>query len=140
MIFWKRIVIAQHERGLLFRERSFETILEPGIHWIPRKRTQVEIYDLTVPEFQHARADFLLKDARGTVEKYLQVVETSDREVGVVYKNGKVAGVIAPGKRQLYWRGPIEVRIVKQDISKEFELLPDLAKVLARTKLDASVA
>jgi regulator of protease activity HflC (stomatin/prohibitin superfamily) len=140
MIFRKRIVIAQHERGLLFRKRSFETILEPGIHWIPRKETQVEIFDLTVPEFQHARADFLLKDARSTVDEHLQVVETSDREVGVVYKNGKLAGVLAPGKRQLYWRGPIDVRVVKQDISKEFELLPELAKVLARTKLDASVA
>jgi regulator of protease activity HflC (stomatin/prohibitin superfamily) len=67
-------------------------------------------------------------------------VETSDREVGVIYKNGKLAGVLAPGKRQLYWRGPIDVRVIKQDISKEFELLPDLAKVLARTKLDAGVA
>jgi regulator of protease activity HflC (stomatin/prohibitin superfamily) len=143
MIFMKRIVIAQHERGLLFRNRTFETVLEPGVYRMfdPLKRTYVQVFDLTVAEFEHPRVDFLVKDARATVEKYFQIVETGDREVGVVYKNGKLAGVLAPGKRQLYWRGPVDVRVVKHDISREFELLPDLAKVLARTKaLDTPVA
>jgi regulator of protease activity HflC (stomatin/prohibitin superfamily) len=144
MAVMKRIVIAQHERGLLFRNRSFETVLEPGVYRMfdPLKRTYVQVYDLTAPEFEHPRVDFLVKDARATVEKYFQIVETGDREVGVVYKNGKLAGVLAPGKRQLYWRGPVEVRVVKHDISREFELLPDLAKVLARAKtsLDPQVA
>jgi regulator of protease activity HflC (stomatin/prohibitin superfamily) len=139
----KRIVIAQHERGLLFRNRTFETVLEPGVYRMfdPLKRTYVQVFDLTVAEFEHPRVDFLVKDARATVEKYFQIVETGDREVGVVYKNGKLAGVLAPGKRQLYWRGPVDVRVMKHDISREFELLPDLAKVLARTKaLDTPVA
>jgi regulator of protease activity HflC (stomatin/prohibitin superfamily) len=143
MIFMKRIVIAQHERGLLFRNRTFETVLEPGVYRMfdPLKRTYVQVFDLTVAEFEHPRVDFLVKDARATVEKYFQIVETGDREVGVVYKNGKLAGVLAPGKRQLYWRGPVDVRVMKHDISREFELLPDLAKVLARTKaLDTPVA
>jgi hypothetical protein len=30
----KRITIAQHERGLVFRNRTFETVLEPGVHWL----------------------------------------------------------------------------------------------------------
>ena len=34
MLGFKRITIAQHERGLVFRDRSFETILEPGVHWL----------------------------------------------------------------------------------------------------------
>jgi regulator of protease activity HflC (stomatin/prohibitin superfamily) len=144
MISMKRIVIAQHERGLLFRNRSFEAVLEPGVYRMfdPFKRRYVQVYDLTAPEFEHPRADFLVKDARATVEKHFQIVETGDREVGVVYKNGKLAGVLAPGKRQLYWRGPVEVRVVKHDISREFELLPDLAKGLARAKssLDTQVA
>ena len=134
MFVMKRI-IAQHERGLLFRNRSFDALLEPGVHrFNPFKRTHVQVYDLTVPEFEHPHVDFILKDARATVERHFQIVETSDREVGVVYKNGKLAGVLAPGKRQFYWRGPIEVRVVKQDISQDFEVPVDLAKVLARAK------
>jgi regulator of protease activity HflC (stomatin/prohibitin superfamily) len=136
MLGIKRITIAQHERGLLFRHRSFKAVLEPGVHWSfdPLQRTEVQVYDLTVPEFEHPRVDFLVKEARETIAKYFTITELSDREVGVVYKNDRVAGVLAPGKRQLHWRGPIEVRVERQDITKEFELSKALAKVLARAK------
>src|SRR5689334_2794721 len=102
----KRVTIAQHERGLVFRNRSFERILEPGVYRIfdPLKRTEVQVYDLTVPEFEHARVDFLVKEARSEIEKHFSIVELGDREIGLVFKNDRVSGVIAPGKRQLYWR------------------------------------
>jgi regulator of protease activity HflC (stomatin/prohibitin superfamily) len=132
----KRITVAQHERGLLFRNRSFEAVLEPGVYRIfdPLKRTEVQVYDLTVPEFEHPRADFLVKEAREAVEKYFSIVELGDREVGLVLKNGKISGVLAPGKRQLYWRGPVDVRVEVHDIGEEFTLDPRVAKVLARAK------
>ena len=144
MLGFKRVTIAQHERGLVFRNRNFKTILEPGVYRIfnPLKRVEVQIYDLTVTEFEHPRVDFLVKEARATIEKYFTLVELSDREVGVVYKNGRVAGLVAPGKRQLYWRGPVDVRVDKFDFCKEFELPKELAKVLVRAKqpLAAQVA
>jgi regulator of protease activity HflC (stomatin/prohibitin superfamily) len=42
----------------------------------------------------------------------------------------------------LYWRGPIDVRVEKQDIGKEFEIAKNLAKILVRAKqpLAAQVA
>jgi len=136
MLGIKRITIAQHERGLLFRHRSFKAVLEPGVHWSfdPLKRTEVQVCDLTVPEFEHPRVDFLVKEARETIAKHFTIVELSDREVGLVYKNDKVAGVLQPGKRQLYWRGPIEVRVERQDITQEYELSKALAKLLVRAK------
>lgn len=132
----KRITIAQHERGLLFRNRSFEAVLEPGVHRIfdPLKRTAVQVYDLTVPEFEHPRVDFLLEEAREMVSKYFTVEEIGSSEVGVVYKNGRVSGILAPNTRQLYWRGAIGVRVERHDISREFELAKGLAKVLVRAK------
>ena len=140
----KRITIAQHERALVWKNGAFWRVLEPGVHWLfaPLARLSVEKYDLTVPEFEHARVDFLVKEARATVERYFDVVELGEREVGVVYKNGKLAGVLAPGKRQLYWRGPVEVRVEKHDIANEFAIRADLARLLvrARAPLAAQVA
>jgi regulator of protease activity HflC (stomatin/prohibitin superfamily) len=132
----KRITIAQHERGLVFRNRTFERVLEPGVHWLvdPFKRTDVQVYDLTVPEFEHARIDFLVKEARETIDRYFEIVELGDREVGVVYKQGRVAGILAPGKRQLYWRGPVTVRVEKYDLSERYELPRDLSKLLVRAR------
>ena len=140
----KRITIAQHERGLLFRNRSFEAVLEPGVHRIfdPLERTEVQVYDLTVPEFEHPRLDFLLEEAREMVAKYFVIEQIGYSEVGVVYKSGKLSGVLAPGTRQLFWRGAIEVRVDRQDISESFELTKGLAKLLVRAKqpLATSVA
>jgi regulator of protease activity HflC (stomatin/prohibitin superfamily) len=132
----KRITIAQHERGLMFRNRSFETVLEPGVQWKydPLDRIQTQVYDLTVPEFEHPRVDFLLEAADGAIAAYFQIVELGDREVGLVYKNGIISGVLAPGKRQIYWRGPVEVNVVRYDITKEFTVATAIAKVLVRAK------
>jgi regulator of protease activity HflC (stomatin/prohibitin superfamily) len=135
MLGFKRITIAQHERGLVFRNRSFETILEPGVHWLfnPFVRIDVQVYDLSVPEFEHPRVAFLVAESRATIERYFEIVELTDREVGVVYKQGRVAGVLAPGKRQLYWKGPFDVRVVRYDLG-ELELPRELAQLLVRAK------
>ena len=48
------------------------------------------------------------------MERHFQIVELTEREMGVAYKNGTLAGVLAPGRRQLYWKkGPTEVRVQK---------------------------
>ncbi len=113
MLGFKRVAIAQHERGLLFRNQNLETVLGPGIYLIfsPLKRIEVQVYDPSVAEFEHARVDLLVKEARATIEKHFAIVELGEREVGVVYKDGRAARLLAPGTRQLYWRGPVEIRV-----------------------------
>jgi regulator of protease activity HflC (stomatin/prohibitin superfamily) len=147
MLMIKRLVVAQYERALVWKNKSFTGVLEPGAHWMvdPFNRVAVQSYDLTVPEFEHPRADLLISEARPVVEKFFQVVELGEREVGLVYKQGLLAGVLPPGKRQLYWRGPVDVRIDKIDIGDSatgFEVPVSVAKLLARAKqpLAAQVA
>jgi regulator of protease activity HflC (stomatin/prohibitin superfamily) len=134
----KRIVIAQHQRGLKWRNGRFETVLEPGVTWVfdPYKRVQIELFDLTVAEFEHPKAGFLLAENRDAVERHFDVVEIGIQEVGVVFKDGQVAGVLAPGTRQVYWRGPTVVRVEKFDISTEFELPSHLARLVGNGKVN----
>jgi regulator of protease activity HflC (stomatin/prohibitin superfamily) len=94
----------------------------------------VRVYDVTVAEFAPPRADVLVKDARAALEPYVQIVELGDREVGLVYKNERLATVLAPGKRQLYWRGPVEVRVEVRDIASEFALDAATARILTGTR------
>ncbi len=129
----KRIVIAQHERGLFFKHRRLVQVLEPGAYWITdfAGRYQVEVHDLTVPEFAHPRADFFLKESPELSERYFQVVELGAHEVGLVYKNGRLASILAPSTRHLYWKGPIEVKVETVDISEDFAVSKALLKQLA---------
>jgi regulator of protease activity HflC (stomatin/prohibitin superfamily) len=74
------------------------------------------------------------------LEPYVQIVELGDREVGLVYKNERLAGVLAPGTRQLYWREPVKVRVEVRSLAREYVLDADTARVLTRTKGLAGVA
>jgi regulator of protease activity HflC (stomatin/prohibitin superfamily) len=134
MMGMKRITIAQYERGLLFRNRSFEAVMESGVHWLfdPLNRTEIKVYDVAVAEFEHPRVDVLIAEARALIERHLMIVELGDREVGLVYKNDRLVSVLPPGKRQLYWRGPVTVRVVVKDISRDFALDADTARILSR--------
>jgi regulator of protease activity HflC (stomatin/prohibitin superfamily) len=68
------------------------------------------------------------------MERYFDIVELTDGEAGLVYKNGKLVGVLAPGKRQLYWKGPTEVQVEKIDLNTDLNLPDRVAKLLARAK------
>lgn len=132
----KRVWIAQHERALVWENKMFSGVLEPGKHWLVKLfgTVDIQVYDLTVPEFEHPRVDFLVKEARPIMENYFHIIELTDSEVGLVYKNGRLASVLAPGKRQLYWKGPIEMKVDKIDISVDLEVPARVAKLLARAK------
>jgi len=129
----KRYVIAKQERGLYLKDRSIEDILEPGVYWIfdLLGRVKVDVYDITEPAFTHYFEDVLIKDQAELREKYFQLVELGEFEVGLVYKNGKLASVLAPATRQLYWEGPVDVRVEVQDIASDFEVPRALVRLVA---------
>ncbi len=134
MLGYKRIVIAQNERGLHFYDRRLIAILEPEIYrWFdPQNRHEVQRYDLTVAEFEHPWLDVLLQTDAALVKRHFQVVETSEQQVGLIYKSGRLTGVMPPATRRVYWRGPVEVRVDLIDIANDYTLSRAHAALLAR--------
>jgi len=139
MFAYKRIVIAQHERGLYLKDRSIKTVLAPGVYRIldPLGRVSVEVYNLTVPEFEHPYIDVLVTEQSALCERHFQVIELNEYEVGLVYKNGKLNGVLAPATRQLYWKGPIDVKVEVLGISEDFALPRDKVGLIAHARADS---
>jgi regulator of protease activity HflC (stomatin/prohibitin superfamily) len=139
MFVYKRIVIAQHERGLYLKDRSIKKILAPGVYRIldPLGRVSVEVYNLTVPEFEHPYIDVLVTEQSALCERHFQVIELSEYEVGLVYKNGKLNGVLAPATRQLYWKGPIDVKVEVLSIAEDFALPRDKIGLIAHARAES---
>lgn len=135
----KRIVIAQHERGVYLKDRSIVKILEPGIYRVfdLLGRVAVEVHNLTVPEFNHPYVDVLVKENRELVDKYFQFIELGEYEVGLVYKNGKLNGVLAPGTRQLYWKGIVDVKVEVLNIEQDFAVAKEKVGLIAHARMDA---
>lgn len=143
-MFYKRIVIAQHERGLYLEDRDIKRILNPGVHHLFDffKRVNVVIYDLTQVEFSHPTEDVLLKQKQDLCELYFQVVELKEFEVGLVYRNGVLSDLLPPATRKFYWRGLIDIKVEVVNIKEQYQLPEDKAKLLTsvnqpalRTKL-----
>ncbi|MDH5178320.1 MAG: slipin family protein [Gammaproteobacteria bacterium] len=135
----KRIVIAQHERGVYMQDRNVVKVLEPGIYRIfdLTGRIAVEVHNLTVAEFNHPYLDVLVKEHRDLVDQYFQFVELGEYEVGLVYKNGKLADILAPGTRQLYWKGLVDVKVEVVNIEHDFALAKDKARLIAHARMNS---
>jgi len=68
---------------------------------------------------------------RGNIAQHERGLVFRDRNFVTV--DGRVHAP-APGSRQLYWRGPIDVRVERFDLTKDFEVPASLAALLARAK------
>ena len=132
MLMLKRVQVALYERALVYRDRNLERVLAPGKYWLLGRGLEVQIYDVSKAEIDLPRADVLVAEARATLESYVQIVELGDREVGLIYKKERLTGVLSPGTRQLYWRGPVSVRVEVRDISTDCMLDAPTARVLLR--------
>jgi regulator of protease activity HflC (stomatin/prohibitin superfamily) len=138
---YKRVVIAQHERGLHLKNRSLTAVLEPGVYRIldPLARVEVHVHNITVTEFTHPQADVFVKSAPELVARHFHVVHLADGQAGLVYKDEVLADVLAPGARRLYWKEPVAVRIEVLDVAKELEVPETVRKLLARPREDLAL-
>jgi regulator of protease activity HflC (stomatin/prohibitin superfamily) len=136
--FWKlykKVEIADHERGLLFRRDNFVRVLLPGVYRFvdPADRRHVDRYDLTSPVFEHPIEEFLVK-THPELREHLHVTLLGDRQVGLVYVDGKLADVLAPATRKIFWKGLHDVRVDVHDITADFAVARDLVSLLAHLR------
>ena len=100
---------------------------------------EVHIHDLTVTEFTHPQADVFVKSAPELVARHFHVVQLADGEAGLVYKDGVLVDVLAPGARRLYWKEPVDVRVEILDVATELEVPEKVRKLLARPREDLAL-
>jgi regulator of protease activity HflC (stomatin/prohibitin superfamily) len=113
MFGYKRVVIAQYQRGLEFRNGALQAILAPGVYRVfdPLRRQTFVIEDVSQPEATFAKAEIFVRENPQLVARHLELVTIAENEVGLVSKDGKLASILAPGARQVYWNGPVKVDV-----------------------------
>ncbi|MCP3869487.1 MAG: slipin family protein [Gammaproteobacteria bacterium] len=136
MFGYKRIVVAQHERGFLFYDRQLSKVLEPGVyrHFDPLGRVQVELHDLGQAICANRNVELLMKSVGNLMEPHLETVAMTDYQVGLIFRDNKFVDIVAPGERKAYWKVPYELRVDRVDLRSELELPADLADTVFRTR------
>lgn len=137
MLFIREFVVCKHERGLLFKNGDFLRFLAPAVYrfFDPGKRYEVERFDICEPTFEHRLLDFLVRWYPDEIDALFVRVETSATQVALIYRNGQPWTVVAPGRRALYWKGVVYLKVEIVDVEQDLAVAP----LLTRALVDAAV-
>src|SRR6478736_9975923 len=106
---FRRILIGDNERVLVIRKRRFGEILEPGERWMFTLGRGIELDRRNVRELVYSGewADYIANSRPEVAERFFTVVETSEAQVALVCLDGRLARVIGPSSRVLFWKGAV---------------------------------
>lgn len=133
----KRLVVKKNERGLLFAEGDFVSILEPGLYrrFDPRNRLSLETFSLNTPLFEHRLAGYLRQHEPALVERCFERFDLDDQQVGLRFEDGLLVELLPPGARRLYWKGQAEQRLEPIELSQTYRLDSELVARLSQPSL-----
>lgn len=130
MLFMKRIKVAKFEKALLFRDREFQGVLEPGRHWFvdPLGKVRADVVSIRAPWLVHKDLDVIVKS--GALDGKAAVIDLQDHERALVWIDGRFDAVLGAGLWAL-WTGFRRVKIEIVDaraVRFEHERLQDVLK------------
>src|SRR5262245_4907468 len=100
MLQIQRITVGDGERGLLYRNRRFERVLEPRVYWLANVLGRIEVRKVDIEQ----NACYIGKDIDAVIERLgdrldetFLLADIGVDEVGLASHNGKLAYALAPG-------------------------------------------
>jgi len=136
----RRMVIGDNERVLVIRKGRFARILGPGEYWLFGFGIAVVRLNVGDVVFESEWADFIVDSHPDTVARHFTVVETGETQVAVVYLDGRLARVVGPAQRVLFWKGAASVTFEVLDAAAEPEAPARLLRSLARLGAQSGVS
>lgn len=128
----RHILAGDNELVFVIRKRRFAEVLGAGERWIFGRGIELERHNTRQLVLASEWADTLVRSHAALAAQYFVVIETGDAQVAVVYLDGRLARVIAPAQRVLYFRGAREVTFEVIDVRAEPEVPARLVAALAR--------
>jgi regulator of protease activity HflC (stomatin/prohibitin superfamily) len=136
MKFKTTILVADHERALLYRDRQFVRVLEPGKHafWDLKQECHWEVMDLKDCEFKHANGSVLA--LKPELAAHLLEVKTNNAQAALIYKNGKLATILSPDDQRYYWKAAAEWEVTLIDLNKQVRIETALLREIIHQGLE----
>lgn len=135
----ERLILRETERAIVLRKGRLDAILGAGEHVLPRRKTEVQKHDLSIPRFTSVYAEALIRTRPDLVERHLMVVETGADQVKIVNRNGRAHEVITPDTRALHWLDAGEWTVDTVELGETHAVEDRLAKRLMRSGLTKTI-
>ncbi len=140
---FQTFIIAENERGFLYRNQQFDTLLMPGRHRVYRGRDELVCQRFNLAQMYFTQPmghKLLVEHAEISAHIHNWVIDTS--EVGILYLNDRMHALVAPGERVMIWKAVGDVRLERVSLSGELQLeakLYNAIKLLGLNKLNRLV-
>ena len=112
----KRTFVRDHELALRFRNGNLRDVLGPGSAWaldLPFRRLRDEVVDTRKTRFTHRLIDVLVRNP--VLVPYLTIVDLRDTQRAIVWREGRLAFILGPGKHAL-WKAPFDLAVEIFDV------------------------
>ncbi|MFK8031864.1 MAG: slipin family protein [Gammaproteobacteria bacterium] len=135
-MFYTKILVRKHERGLLYKDRDYQQFLEPGVYsfFDPRSRYTFELFDMAKPAFSHSLIDYFVTNESEQLSRMFDIVETGQDEAALVFHNERARELLGPSERRFYWKGLVTTRVERFDLSLSGKIDNRMARQIFDTK------
>jgi regulator of protease activity HflC (stomatin/prohibitin superfamily) len=106
--------LQDHERGLIWIDGRFATVLPPGQYalWTTFRRVRTEVIDARTVRFEHPEREAILRGGRAG--ELLDVQDVPADHAGLSFLDGRYVETLGPG-RYTFWKNGPAVRLVRVD-------------------------
>lgn len=135
MKLMKKYIVTDAQIGLLFKEQKLQKILPSGTYkfWDVGNQYALQSINITNGLVDGVSKEVLyLADIYPELfADYLQLWETSEHQVGLVYQQGVLREIKAPGQRGAYWKTKQPIYVEKVDITENYVIADALVRVFS---------
>ncbi len=126
------VSVASHQRALVWVDGQLLTLLSPGRYafWKAPRDVKVELLDTLKAVLDHPLSEKLLEHPE--IREAVEVVELSDDERALVWRDNRLATILGPGRHAL-WRREPQFTVERFDIAKRQLEHPRVEAVLGHS-------
>ena len=124
----KTVTVAENQRVLMMKSQQLTDVLLPGKHkmWDFKNELEFITFDINQLFFSEKNADRLYRNSE-TLRNHISHWKLSSSEVGLLYVDDLLQGIVAPGEHIYVWKDTGELRLdtlsIDDNLSVDEELL-----------------
>lgn len=138
-MFRKTLNIEQNQRVLVFKDQQFSALLGSGTHKIWQINCTLSFSTFDINELYLTDKNAIrLFQQQTELAKYISHWKLPDNEVGLLYFNDMLRGIVAPGEHLYVWKDAGEFRLEALDIVNALEVDRELLQVIKRVGVNSA--
>ncbi|ESP92473.1 slipin family protein [Pseudoalteromonas luteoviolacea] len=137
MKFIKQQIVAEAKRVLVYKNKLFDRVLTPGKHRFWDFNNELEFVTFNIDTLYFTAPDAVrLYHTHPALQSHISHFKLTEQEVGLLYLNDTLKGVVAPGEDLYFWKDAGDIRLEKIDLTTQFYVEDRTLKLIEKAGLN----